>query len=171
MHGLSHAFLEFAKYEHVTGGKWGTGGCRCRQCARRAPRVLEFALLDDVKKTYFERGARRALLGLFGEGWCTAEFAALPARTREGLVRGVKKRTTPLNVFPLLFAAQAALGKLGGIIEGRAETVREGVIAARKHIDQVMCAQADMYFEQEGMGCASRAERGSSWPWSRFAAG
>ena len=46
--------------------------------ARRAPRVLEFALEEDVKNTSLERGARRALVGPFGEGWCTQEFAGLP---------------------------------------------------------------------------------------------
>jgi hypothetical protein len=44
MHSLFHAFLEFAEYEKVTGGKWGTGGCRCGRRAHRAPRTLEFAL-------------------------------------------------------------------------------------------------------------------------------
>jgi hypothetical protein len=47
MHGLFHTFLEFAEHERITGGKRGTGGCRCRQCARRVPRVLEFACADD----------------------------------------------------------------------------------------------------------------------------
>ena len=46
MHSLFHAFLEFAEYEKVTGGKWDTGGCRCGQRARRAPRMLEFALSE-----------------------------------------------------------------------------------------------------------------------------
>ncbi|OBZ65104.1 hypothetical protein A0H81_14914 [Grifola frondosa] len=67
-----------------------------------APRVLEFAIMDDVKNPHLERGARRALVGLFGEGWCTSEFATLPQRTRDGLVKGLAKRTTPMNMFPLL---------------------------------------------------------------------
>jgi len=41
-----------------------TGGCRCRQCARRVPRVLEFAIADDVKNQHLDYGARRALVGL-----------------------------------------------------------------------------------------------------------
>lgn len=68
LHGLYHAFIPFEEYEHLTNGKWGTGGCRCRQCARRVPRVLEFALADDVQNRYLESGSRRALVGLFGEG-------------------------------------------------------------------------------------------------------
>ena len=44
----------------------------------RVPRVLDFALSDDVANNYLERGARRALVGLFGEGCCNSEFAALP---------------------------------------------------------------------------------------------
>ncbi|KAI0349997.1 hypothetical protein OH77DRAFT_1150161 [Trametes cingulata] len=148
MHGLFHAFLEFSEYEAITEGKWGTGGCRCRQCARRAPRVLEFSVLDDVKNPHLERGARRALVGLFGEGWCTSEFAALPQKTRDALLKGLGKRTTPQNVFALLQAAQAALKKLDNVIDSWAETVREMVFAARKTIDDVVASQAAECFEQ-----------------------
>ncbi|KAM5531560.1 hypothetical protein V8D89_014780 [Ganoderma adspersum] len=148
MHGLFHAFLEFSEYEAITGGKWGTGGCRCRQCARRAPRVLEFSVLDDVKNSHLERGARRALVGLFGEGWCTSEFATLPQKTRDALLKGLGKRTTPMNVFPLLTASQAALKKLDSIIDNWSDTVREMVNSARKTIDDVVCSQAAECFEQ-----------------------
>jgi hypothetical protein len=149
MHGLFHAFLEFAEYEKVTGGKWGTGGCRCRQCARRAPRTLEFALSEDVKNTNLERGARRALVGLFGEGWCTVEFATLPQKTRDSLLKGLAKRTTPLNIFPLLFAAQHAMEKLNAVIDAWADTSREMVLSARKVIDDVLCVRAEECFEIE----------------------
>ena len=148
MHGLFHAFLEFSEYEAITGGKWGTGGCRCRQCARRAPRVLEFAVLDDVKNPHLERGARRALVGLFGEGWCTSEFAALSQKTRDALLKGLGKRTTPMNVFALLAAAQAALKKLDSVIDTWGETIRDMVTSARKTIDEVVCSQAAECFEQ-----------------------
>lgn len=148
MHGLFHAFLEFSEYESITGGKWGSGGCRCRQCARRAPRVLEFALMEDVKNTHLERGARRALVGLFGDGWCTAEFARLPQKIRDSLLKGVGKRTTPLNVFPLLFAAEAGLEKVKDAIEPWAAVSKEMILAARKTIDDVLCTQAEQCFEQ-----------------------
>lgn len=148
MHGLFHAFLEFAEYERITGGKWGTGGCKCRQCARRAPRVLEFAMRDDVKNPHLERGARRALVGLFGDGWCNAEFARLTQKTRDSLLKGLQKRTTPMNIFPLLFAAQAGLAKISGVMEPWAEISRDMLNAARKTIDEVLCNQADQCFEQ-----------------------
>jgi hypothetical protein len=147
MHGLFHAFREFAEYEKVTGGKWGTGGCRCRQCARRAPRTLEFALSKDLKNPNLERGARRALVGLFAEGWCTVEFATLPQNTRESLLKGLHKRTTPLNIFPLLFAAQHAMEKLNAVIDAWADTSREMVLSARKLIDDVLCARTEECFE------------------------
>jgi BTB/POZ domain len=148
MHGLFHAFLEFNEYERITGGKWGTGGCRCRQCGRRAPRVLEFALSDDVKNPHLERGARRALVGLFGEGWATSEFAGLPQRAKDSLLKGLGKRTVPVNVFPLLFAAQHALKKLNTVIDAWADASREMITAARKTIDDVLCSQAEECFEQ-----------------------
>jgi BTB/POZ domain len=148
MHGLYHAFLEFSEYERITGGKWGSGGCRCRQCARRAPRVLEFAISEDVKNPHLERGARRALVGLYGDGWCTSEFAKLPEKTRMQLVKGLAKRTTPINIFPLLFATHHALKKLNNILDSWADSVREMVSTARKTIDEVLCKQCDQCFEQ-----------------------
>ncbi|SJL11404.1 uncharacterized protein ARMOST_14807 [Armillaria ostoyae] len=148
MHGLYHAFLEFSEYERITGGKWGTGGCRCRQCARRAPRVLEFALSDDVKNAHLDRGARRALVGLFGEGWCTSEFSALPQKIKDNLLKGVGKRTTPQNVFALLFAAEHALGKINNVIDAWADNVRDMILLGRKTIDNVLASQSDACFSQ-----------------------
>ncbi|KAI0314558.1 hypothetical protein OF83DRAFT_1063636 [Amylostereum chailletii] len=149
MHGLFHAFLEFSEYENVTGGKWGTGGCRCRQCARRVPRVIEFAILDDVKNPHLERGARRALVGLFGEGWCNPEFAKLDKKIRDTAMKGVAKRTTPLNVFQLLSAANLALTKLDAIIDPWADVVRDMILDARKVIDNVLTSKPEECFDQE----------------------
>lgn len=170
MHGLFHAFLEFAEYERITGGKWGTGGCKCRQCARRAPRVLEFALMEDVKNTHLERGARRALVGLFGEGWCNPDFAHLPQKIRQSILSGVAKRTTPLNVFPLLFASHSGLAKLNGVIEPWAEISKEMILSARKVIDDVLCTKADECFEQSEWlaimeGDGARFEDGEQVEW------
>ncbi|KAA1472370.1 hypothetical protein DENSPDRAFT_821145 [Dentipellis sp. KUC8613] len=148
LHGLYHAFLEFAEYERVTGGKWGVGGCRCRQCARRVPRVIEFALLDDVRNPHLERGARRALVGLYGEGWVTPEFSRLDKKVRDTALKGVAKRTTPLNIFPLLFATYTALKKLETMVEPWVDIVTDMIRDARKVIDQVLCSQADECFEQ-----------------------
>ncbi|KAF9242262.1 hypothetical protein BU15DRAFT_86859 [Melanogaster broomeanus] len=148
LHGLYHAFLEFDEYERITGAKWGIGGCRCRQCARRVPRVLEFALSDDVSNNYLERGARRALVGLFGEGWCNAEFTSLPQKVRDSVVKGVGKRTTPANVFPLLFAAQHAMTKLDAAIDAWADVSREMVLIARKTIDECLVKDSEACFEQ-----------------------
>ncbi|KAF9553521.1 hypothetical protein CPC08DRAFT_226217 [Agrocybe pediades] len=148
-HGLFHAFIPFAEYESLTGGKWGTGGCRCRQCARRAPRVLEFSLEEDVRNPNLERGARRALVGLFGEGWCTQEFASLSPKLRDSILRGLGKRTTPQNVFPLLFAAEHALSKLGSVIEPWGDTVREMVLQARRGMDELICKESEACFNAD----------------------
>ena len=147
-HGLFHAYMPFDEYEKLTAGKWGATGCKCRQCARRAPRVLEFATSEDVKNDRLTNGARRALVGLFGDGWCTPEFASLPQKTRDTLLRGVQKRTIPLNVFPLLYAAQRALTRLTSVMDAWAHPVREIVLAARRNVDEVLCEQADACFEQ-----------------------
>jgi BTB/POZ domain len=149
LHGLFHAFIPFEEYERLTNGKWGTGGCRCRQCARRVPRVLEFALADDVKNQHLERGSRRALVGLFGEGWVHQEFSSLPIKIRDSILRGLAKRTTPLNIFPLLFAAEHGLSKLGIVIEPWGDISREMILSARKTIDEVLCKESEACFNSE----------------------
>ena len=149
LHGLYHAFIPFEEYERLTNGKWGTGGCRCRQCARRVPRVLEFALADDVQNRHLESGSRRALVGLFGEGWVHQEFSSLPLKIRESILRGLGKRTRPLNIFPLLFAAEHGLGKLGVVIEPWGDISREMILSARKTIDEVLCKESEACFNSE----------------------
>ena len=139
MHGLFHAFLDFSEYERTTEGKWGSGGCRFRQCARRVPRVLEFAIAEGVKNQYFERGARRALVGIYGEGWCTSELSKLSDKIKLQLVKGLAKRTTPINIFPLLFATHRALRKLGNISDPWSDSIKELVLSVRKTIDEVLC--------------------------------
>ncbi|KAL0573753.1 hypothetical protein V5O48_008196 [Marasmius crinis-equi] len=121
-HGLFHAFLPFAEYDSLL-NRGGLGGCKCRQCARRIPRILSFALQPNLQDSILERGARRALVGLFGDGWCTPEFAELDVKIRESVIRGVKKRmwkefeepsaigvAKGKGLFGLLFAAESALG-------------------------------------------------------------
>ena len=153
-------------------------GCRCRQCACRAPRVLEFALEDDVKNVSPERGARgarRALVGLFGEGWCTQEFAGLPQKIRESVLKGVGKRTTPLNAFPLLFAAEHALVKLANSIEPWSDIVQDMIFAGRKGVNEILCAESEpCSLVTSGWGLwrvmvsASRTARGLSGLWLLF---
>ena len=90
-------------------------------------------------------------MGIFGEGWCTPEFVALDPKIREGIVKGVGKRTTPGNVFALLFAANKALGKLGSVVDAWAEIVREDVRRVRKGIDECLCGRIEECFG-EGLG-------------------
>ena len=149
LHGLFHAYLTFDEYEKITAGKWGVGGCRCRQCQRRVPRLLDFSLAPDINNKVLERGSRRALVGMFGEGWCSSEFANLSTKMRALLLKGVQTRTTPQNLFPLLFAAEAALARLEMVNDTWGETVEELIVKARKTIDEVMCDSSDSVFEQQ----------------------
>jgi hypothetical protein len=48
----------------------------------------------------------------------------LPQKIRDSLLKGVGKRTTPLNVFALLFAAEHAMTKLNPVIDAWADVVR-----------------------------------------------
>ena len=115
--------------------------------------------MEDVKNSHLERGARRALVGLFGEGWCNAEFARLPQKIRDSLLKGLNKRTTPVNVFALLFAAEVGLGKIKDSIEPWTSVSKDMILSARKAIDDVLCTQA----EQTSGVCGS-TEGGKSDP-------
>ncbi|KAK6975135.1 hypothetical protein R3P38DRAFT_3127551, partial [Favolaschia claudopus] len=59
-HGCFHAALPFTAYEKLIRGAWRAGGCTCRKCAGPTPRILEFALRDDVKDAVLEREPARA---------------------------------------------------------------------------------------------------------------
>ncbi|KAG8760360.1 hypothetical protein FRC11_000530 [Ceratobasidium sp. 423] len=148
MHGLFHAYLPFDEYERVTEAKWGTGGCKCRQCQRRAPRVLEFALGDDILDNILERGAQRALTHMYGEGWATSEFLALSLRLKNALLKDVNNRTVTHNIIPLLQATQAGLYKLSSNSEPQAEVVRDLMRQERKKIDEVLCSNLRDFCEQ-----------------------
>lgn len=152
MHGLYHAYLTMDEYNKVTGGRWGVGGCHCKTCIRRAPRILEFAMADDVKNSVMERGARRALVGIFGDGWVTPEFAALPVKAKNNAMKGVNARTNIQNLFPLLFAAQAALNKIAGLNSQDkvwGESTQELVLNARNKMDDTLCSNLEESFDQE----------------------
>ncbi|PPQ99852.1 hypothetical protein CVT24_009603 [Panaeolus cyanescens] len=149
LHGLFHAFVTFSDYEQLTAKKWGVGGCRCRMCARRVPRVLMFALEEDVKNQILERGARRAAVGHFGEGWATEEFASLPQELRKSILKGLRKRTIPLNIFPLLFAAERGLIRLDDKTESWADTSRDMILHARQFVDEVLAKECELCFESD----------------------
>ncbi|PAV14663.1 hypothetical protein PNOK_0974100 [Pyrrhoderma noxium] len=146
MHGLFHAFLEFTEYERITGGKWGNG-CRCRQCARRAPRVLQFSVRPDVQNVYLDRGARRALVGLFGSGWVTKMFTY--------------ERT--INAFCGTFWVEET-----EFSDAWGDTVKDMILTARSFVDSALCSEAEKVFnekdwvdimENDGMGRFEDGER------------
>ncbi|KAJ6612107.1 hypothetical protein B0H10DRAFT_2192593 [Mycena sp. CBHHK59/15] len=140
-HGLFHALLPFTAYEELTHGAWRAGGCTCRKCAARIPRILEFALRPDVSDAVLERGARRALVGLFGVGWCTPEFAALPPKLHAVAIKGLAKRTTPANALAILWAAEAARARLAPLVDAWADVVRLLVDSGRAGVDAVLAGQ------------------------------
>ena len=45
--------------------------------------------LEDVKIILLERGARRALVGIFGEGWYDSEFVSPPQKIRDNAFVGL----------------------------------------------------------------------------------
>ncbi|KAJ7649609.1 hypothetical protein B0H17DRAFT_1338695 [Mycena rosella] len=140
-HGLFHAALPFAAYESLTQGAWRAGGCTCRKCAQRVPRILEFALRPDAQDEVLERGARRALVGLFGAGWCTPEFAALPPKLHASALKGLAKRSTPANALAILWAAEHAKARLAPLVDAWADVVRPLIDAGRSGVDAVLGGQ------------------------------
>ncbi|KDR68074.1 hypothetical protein GALMADRAFT_1051061 [Galerina marginata CBS 339.88] len=112
LHGLFLAPLSNVAYMKLTSGQWTNMealGCRCSKCAHRAPLVLQLSLADDTKNDMLERGARRALVALVGEGWKTEQLFNLPIDTKRSILDSIQAIITPSNVLPLLFAVENAL--------------------------------------------------------------
>ncbi|KAF7354977.1 hypothetical protein MSAN_01413200 [Mycena sanguinolenta] len=145
-HGLFHAAFPFAAYEELTKGVWRAGGCTCRKCASRVPRILEYSRRPDVQDPVLERGTRRALVGLFGTGWCTSEFAALPAKLQASALKGLAKRTTPANALRILWAAEAALARLSPMVDPWVDVVRPLIESGRTQVDSVLGNQTAEVF-------------------------
>ncbi|KAJ7935967.1 hypothetical protein B0H13DRAFT_1947640 [Mycena leptocephala] len=157
-HGLFHAALPFTAYEALTHGAWRAGGCTCRKCAARVPRILEFALRPDVQDQVLERGARRALVGLFGTGWCTPEFAALPPKLHSSALKGLAKRSTPANALAILWAAEGARARLAPLVDAWADTVRPLIEAGRAQVDAVLGAQTAEVLAEADWNAIMRAD-------------
>lgn len=154
MHGLFHAFATDEEYERLVGQKWNgmakAGGCSCRQCSRRIPRVLEFALEEDVMDNVILRGVRRASVALFGEGWCTPEFGGLSRSSKECAMKDIKVLATAINVFPLLFKAETALTQLETMDNADNDlSITDMVVDVRDALDQVLFTDPDSCFESE----------------------
>ncbi|KAF5340346.1 hypothetical protein D9611_007918 [Ephemerocybe angulata] len=149
LHGLFHASLSFSDYERILEGIWGSGGCKCRQCARRVPRVLQFSLEPDVRNPSLERGARRALVMMFGYGWCTEDFSSLDTKLIMSLLKGLKARCTPRNTLPILFSANYALRKCESLTGSWVTIVLEALQFGRKIVDEQLAKDGERCFESE----------------------
>ncbi|KAF8890550.1 hypothetical protein CPB84DRAFT_1784857 [Gymnopilus junonius] len=151
-HGLFHATLSDEEYRSKFGGTWSatiSTGCICRNCAHRVPRIFQLSLEEPFKNYTLKRGALRALVGLFGEGWCTKEFASLPSYIVDASISGFQKSITPSDVIPILFAAEKALLKLQMSSESWADGIKTTIISACSLAEDVMCAEPQACFESE----------------------
>lgn len=146
LHGSFSASLTPPEYYQFTGGRWKNmlllGGCSCRQCVRRAPRILSFSLEPDILDPILERGTRRALVGMFGPGWCTQELGLLPDHVLSSVLESLSEMITPRNALSLLFAAEKALLQLGDTPAFWDKPIRLLVISARILIDNIICQQS-----------------------------
>ncbi|PPQ83244.1 hypothetical protein CVT25_004046 [Psilocybe cyanescens] len=142
IHGLFHAFVPLSVYESLTRGQWGTGGCRGLQCAAR---VLHLRWRKTCGTRSWNEARGAGWWAFSGDGWCTADFAALAPKLRDSLLRGLAKRTTPRSVFAILWVAEHALDKIGSVIEPWAD-VRETLGQGRAGVDEVLARENERYF-------------------------
>ncbi|KZO95307.1 hypothetical protein CALVIDRAFT_466959, partial [Calocera viscosa TUFC12733] len=152
-HGLFYAHLPLDEFERAVkaadpdGQDWALAGCTCRVCARRVPRVLTFALAADVKNSILERGARRALVALFGEPWSSKEFLALPHKTRLGLVKTVTGHVNPYTVVRHLGAVRAL--REAAASQGYSKELEELASTVEKKCNEVVASQAFILFRSQ----------------------
>ncbi|KDR77870.1 hypothetical protein GALMADRAFT_138039 [Galerina marginata CBS 339.88] len=150
--GLFYASLSNSAYMKLVSGEWTTMvdlGCRCKTCARRVPLVLQFALEDGIRDEVLERGARRTLVGLFGAGWYTEEFAALPRNITELILTDVRQMIRPQNVLPLLFAAENTLLTYDPSKQDWHRPVRAMVCAVLESVQKYLCAYPQACLQTE----------------------
>jgi len=153
LHGLFNASWDWEAYRPLVARKWNRmvelGGCMCAQCVSRLPQILDFSFAGGVEDAILGRGARRAAVAMFGEGWCSLRFTQLPIRICQMIMNDMKGFITPDNLFPLLFASERALHKLNDLAAYWTETVKKLVITVRDMLDGVLLAQPEFCFECE----------------------
>jgi len=160
LHGLFHAMNPTEEYDKLIRHyrDWGAvtrfGGCQCRKCIHRAPRVIQFSLTAAGLAEFpeVERGARRALLGMFGQGWCTKEFAALPPNIIESVTGDLRRVACPSTVLSLIFAAETGINKLDQAnvcYRPWVETVRHILLEERRYFDGLLVKDPKGCFESE----------------------
>ncbi|KAJ7434839.1 hypothetical protein B0H11DRAFT_1938194 [Mycena galericulata] len=99
---------------------WRAGGRTFRKCTQRIPRIRASARspsAPDVADPVLKRSSRRALVGLFGAGWLTPEFAGLPPKLHAAVLKGLQKRCTPANPLPILYVAERVLQRISSMVE------------------------------------------------------
>ncbi|KZT62467.1 hypothetical protein CALCODRAFT_489830 [Calocera cornea HHB12733] len=152
-HGLFYAHLPLDEFERAVkaedpdGQDWALVGCTCRVCARRVPRVLTFALAPDVKNSLLERGARRALVGMFGEPWSSKEFLGLTPKTRLGLVKTVTGRVNTYTVVRHLGAVRAL--REAAASQGYSKELEELASTVEKKCNDVVASHAAVLFRSQ----------------------
>ncbi|KDR72008.1 hypothetical protein GALMADRAFT_143359 [Galerina marginata CBS 339.88] len=159
LHDLYHGPLSDDSYMNLLSGHWVTLACRCPQCAHHAPFILEFALASDIKNEILEYGARCSLVALFGDGWYTARFSALPPNTTHLVLGDIRRMITPLNVFPLLFAAERALTWRGAFSKGTHwyQSLTAMIISVRRSVERVLCTEPRACFESPWLDMPQRS--------------
>ena len=94
----------FRQYKRLTGGRRAQdAGVVNVHVEHRASSTLPSL---KTSKTLYSNAARRALVGLFGEGRCSQESVQLPQKIREAVLKGVSKRTTAQNTSPPAFCGR-----------------------------------------------------------------
>ncbi|KAH0836364.1 hypothetical protein J3R83DRAFT_7935 [Lanmaoa asiatica] len=121
-----------------------------------------------ISHNSLDRGVRCTLVGLFGEGWCNAKFAALPQKNCDSVVESVGKCTTSKNGFPLLFAT----------INAWTDVTSEVVATVQKTANDFLKKESEVCFEQtewvemlEGNGIRFEDEERVGWAMEVFKRG
>jgi len=163
LHGLFNAVVRRKEYGLLVECQWHRmvelGGCVCDQCVGRLAQILELSLSGEIDDEVLERGARRAAVGMFGEGWCSRRFSQLPHHIREIILSDINEFVTPDNFFRMLFASERALHELNNIAASWAHIVKNLVLTVQEMLDGVLLAQPEFCFECEDWMDIMRSDR------------
>ncbi|PPQ75745.1 LOW QUALITY PROTEIN: hypothetical protein CVT26_001665 [Gymnopilus dilepis] len=120
----------------------GTGGCGVVNTPG------EHLASSNFKNPFLERGAGRAIVDLFSEGWCTQKFASLAQTLRESILNGLSTHKAHQRL-PTPLGRRTHLQKLPTNIDTWADVVRDATSQAEKLVEEVLCTGAETFFDQD----------------------
>lgn len=84
-------------------------GCLCAHCVHHIPSILRLCFELSLESSALAFSAQRALIAMFGSGWCTKEFLTMPEAAHSVLLDELRQMIAPSNVFSMIFSLEEVM--------------------------------------------------------------